>query len=86
MLYHTLPQCINRVAEKLEKSVGVTPVEVSKLIKSKFVSMIELHYLQRIKPPLTETSLSDDDCNNTTGSVKTPVFGRFELPLTLNCK
>lgn len=76
-------QCINRVAERLEQSVGATPVEVSKLIKSKFVSMVEQHYLQRIKPPVTETALNDDECG---GVVKMPVFGKFELPSTLNCK
>ena len=77
---------MNRVAERLEQSVGAAPVEVSKRIKSKFVSMVEQRYLQRVKPPTTEMSLVSHSDQEMGGVVKMPVFGRFELPSTLNCE
>jgi DNA-directed RNA polymerase III subunit RPC3 len=76
-----MSQCINRVAERLEQSVGTGPAAVSKLIKTKFVSMVERHYLCRVKPPATEATL--DSQSKEEG---VPVFGKFELPSSLSGK
>ena len=77
-------QCINRVAENLEQSVGAAPADVSKVIKSKFVSMVERCYLQRVKPPDSEVMLTSHGAQEMGGVVKMPVFGKFELPSALN--
>ena len=77
-------QCINRVAEKLEQTVGAVPADVSKSIKSKFVSMVERHYLQRVRPPGTEVTLASHGAQEMGGVVQMPVFGKFELPSTVN--
>lgn len=79
-------QCINRVAERLEQCIGATPADVSKVIKSKFVSMVEKHYLQRVKPPTEEVTLASHGTAEMGGVVTMPVFGKFDLPLTLNGK
>lgn len=77
-------QCINRVAERLEQCLGATPADVSKVIKSKFVSMVERHYLQRVKPPAIEVTLASHGAEEMGGVVTMPVFGRYDLPVTLN--
>lgn len=77
-------QCINRVAERLEQCLGATPADVSKVIKSKFVSMVERHYLQRVKPPAVEETLASHGAQEMGGVVTMPVFGKYDLPLTLD--
>ena len=67
----------------MEQSVGAAPAEVSKLVKTKFVSMVERHYL---KPAVTEMSVGIHGDEVMGGVVKVlVVFGKFELPSTLNC-
>ena len=79
-------QCINRVAERLEESVGATPAQVSKAIKTKFVSMVEQHYLIRVKPPTPESTLDPHREREAGegGGGGGGVFGKFELPSTLS--
>ena len=68
----------------MEQSVGATPEDISKSIKSKFVSMVERHYLQRVKQPHSEVTVASHGAQEMGGVVKMPVFGRFDLPATLN--
>ena len=75
---------MNRVAERLEERVGTAPDEVSKVIRTKFVSMVEGHYLVRVKPPATEMTLpSPGNEEGMGGGEKMPLFGKFELPTSL---
>ena len=74
------------MAERLEQSFGAVPAEVSQLIKSKFVSMVERRYLQRVKPPANEMGVVFHGDDEMGGVVKMPVFGKFELPSTLSGK
>ncbi|CAI8030543.1 DNA-directed RNA polymerase III subunit RPC3 [Geodia barretti] len=75
-----MSQCINRVAERLEVTLGAAPAEVSKVVKTKFVGMVEGQYLTRVKPPSTESALGQV---NSGDSARTPIFGKFELPSSL---
>lgn len=78
-------KCLNRVAERLEETVGAAPVEVSKVIKTKFVSMVEGHYLIRVKPPASEATLQNQSSGERAGEgANLPIFGEFELPPSLN--
>lgn len=79
------------MAERLEETVGAAPAEVSKVIKTKFVSMVERHYLVRVKPPASETALESPGIGETVARVGSgpvtstlPLFGMFELPSSLN--
>lgn len=70
----------------MEGGVGAAPADVGKLIKSKFVSMVERHYVQRVKPPSIEVTVASHGDQKLGGVVTMPVFGKFDLPLTLNGK
>ena len=78
-------KCLNRVAERLEETVGAAPVEVSKVIKTKFVAMVEGHYLIRVKPPASEATLQNQSSGErAVEGANLPIFGEFELPSSLN--
>ena len=64
--------------------MGAAPGEVSKVIKTKFVGMVEGHYLIRVKPPSTEATLESMSSEDRAGEgSRMPIFGHFELPASL---
>ena len=71
------------MAERLEVTLGAAPAEVSKVVETKFVGMVEGQYLTRVKPPSTESAPGQV---NSGDSARTPIFGKFELPSSLTGK
>ena len=71
------------MAERLERA-GVAQPDIGKVVKSKFVSLVEGHYLQRVKPPNPEVILASHGDQEMGGVVMIPAFSRFDLPPALN--
>lgn len=72
-------QCVSRVSEKLESS-GVAAPNTGRAVKAMFISLVEGHYLQRVRPPNPEVMVTSHGSEEMGGVVTMPVFARFDLP------
>ena len=71
------------MVEKLENA-GKAPPNIGKVVKTKFISLVQGRYLQRVKPPSSEVTVASHGDQEMGGVITMPAFERFELPPAIN--
>lgn len=74
-----MSQCIERLSERLEDA-EMQPDEIGKIVKEKFIALVEQRFLQRVRPPNLELTTLSHGEEKMGGVVSAVLHDRFQLP------